>query len=155
MVFACCAMIAASAAHEAHDGSGSGLLATEVSSQQVFTRVAHETGLLGDNYQKRRSPTLLTAALCGIRSERLDHTHLVLAARFPDYTPEVLLRALGERRTLVRTWGVRGVLQTIPTSQLSLYLGAAGITAPRWRRFLDARSSLPPARCSGNGAALP
>jgi len=118
------------------------LLATEVSSQQVFTRVAHETGLLGDNYQKRRSPTLLAGALCGIRSERIDHTHLVLAARFPDYTPEVLLRALGERRTLVRTWGVRGVLQTIPTSQLSLYLAAAGITAPRWRRFLDARSNL-------------
>ena len=118
------------------------MLATEVSSQQVFARVAHETGLLGDNYQKRRSPTLLTTALCGIRSERINHTHLVLAARFPDYTPDMLLRALGERRTMVRTWGVRGVLQTIPTLHLSLYLAAAGITAPRWRRFLDARSNL-------------
>lgn len=118
------------------------MLATQVSAQQVFTRTAHETGLLGDTYQKRRSPALLTTALCGIRSERLEHTHLVLAARFSDYEPDVLLRALQERRTVVRTWGVRGTLQTVPTSLLGLYLAAAGITAPRWRRFLDARSSL-------------
>jgi hypothetical protein len=121
---------------------GDQLLATETSSQQVFARVAHETGLLGDTYQKRRSPTILISALCGIRSDRLDHTHLVLASRFLDYKPDVLLRALQERKTLVRTWGVRGALQTVPTSQLGLYLAAAGITAPRWRRFLDARSNL-------------
>lgn len=118
------------------------MLATETSSQQVFARIAHETGLLGDTYQKRRSPTVLITALCGIRSDRLDHSHLVLAARFPDYKPEVLMRALQERKTLVRTWGVRGALQTVPTAQLSLYLAAAGLTAPRWRRFLDARSNL-------------
>lgn len=118
------------------------MLATETSAQQVFARVAHETGLLGDSYLKRRSPTILITALGGIRSDRLDHTHLVLAARFPDYKPDVLMRALQERKTLVRTWGVRGVLQTVPTSHLGLYLAAAGLTAPRWRRFLDARSNL-------------
>jgi len=118
------------------------LLATEVSAQQVFARIAHETGLLGDVYRKRRSPALLITALGGIRSDRLDHTHLVLAVRFPDYTPDILMRALQERRTLVRTWGVRGVLQTVPTLQLGLYLAAAGISAQRWRRFLDARSNL-------------
>lgn len=118
------------------------MLATETSSQHVFARIAHETGLLGDTYQKRRSPTILITALCGIRSDRLDHTHLVLAARFPDYKPDVLMRALQERKTLVRTWGVRGALQTVPTVQLGLYLAAAGLTAPRWRRFLDARSNL-------------
>jgi hypothetical protein len=118
------------------------LLATETSAQQVFARVAHETGLLGETYQKRRSSAILIEALCGIRSERLEHTHLVLAARFPDYKPDVLMRALQERKTLVRTWGVRGVLQTVPTSQLGLYLSAASISAPRWQRFLDARSSL-------------
>ena len=118
------------------------MLATEVSAQQVFARTAIETGLLGDTYQKRRSPALLITALCGIRSDRLDHTHLVLASRFSDYKPEILNRALQERRTVVRTWGVRGALQTVPTAQLGLYLAAAGITAPRWRRFLDARSNL-------------
>ena len=84
----------------------------------------------------------LTVALCGIRCERLEQAHLVLAARFSDYEPEILNRALQERRTLVRTWGVRGTLQIVPTSQLSLYLAAAGVSAPRWRRFLDARSNL-------------
>jgi hypothetical protein len=37
---------------------------------------------------------------------------------------------------------VRGTIQIVPTLQLGLYLAAAGITAPRWRRFLDARSNL-------------
>lgn len=118
------------------------MLATEVSAQQAFARVALETGLLGDVYLKRKSPAILLTALCGVRSEKIEHTHLVLASRFPDYKPEILNRALLERRTLVRTWGVRGVLQTIPTSQLSLYLAAAAITTPRLKRFLDARSNL-------------
>lgn len=118
------------------------MLATEVSAQQVFARTAIETGLLGDTYQKRRSPALLITALCAIRSERLEHTHMVLASRFSDYHPDILNRALQERRTVVRTWGVRGILQTVPTAQLGLYLAAAGITAPRWKRFLDARSNL-------------
>lgn len=118
------------------------MLATEVTTQQVYARVAQETGLLGDTFQKRRSPALLATALCGIRCERLEQAHLVLAARFPDYEPDVLLRALHDRRTVVRTWGVRGTLQIVPTLQLGTYLAAAGISAPRWRRFLDARSNL-------------
>lgn len=114
----------------------------EVSSAQVYARIARETGLIGDTYLKRRSPALLIAALGGIRSERLDHAHLVLAARFPEYEPGMLERALYERHTVVRTWGVRGALQLVPTSQLELYLAAAAGTAARWRRFLDARSNL-------------
>ncbi len=116
--------------------------ARDVSPVQVFARNAHETGLLGDTFQKKKSPATLVSALGGIRGDRLDQAHLVLAARLPDYTPAHLLKALQEKRTLVRTWGARGVLQIIPTPELPLYLAAAGVTAPRWRRFLDARSNL-------------
>jgi len=72
----------------------------------------------------------------------MEQAHLILAARIPDYEPDVLTRAWLERKTVVRTWGVRGVVQMVPAMQLGLYLAAAGITAPRWRRFLDARSNL-------------
>jgi hypothetical protein len=118
------------------------LLATEVPAQQVFARVAHETGLLGDNMQKRRSPAHLSTVLCGVRADRMEQAHLILAARVPDYEPDVLNRAWLDRKSVVRTWGVKGNVQIIPTIQLGLYLAAAGITAPRWRRFLDARSNL-------------
>ena len=118
------------------------MLAIETSAQQVFTRTALETGLLAESPKKRKVLAAVLAALGGIRSERLEHAHLVLAARYPDYRPESLLRALQDRRTLVRTWGVRGEFQILPTSQLGLYLAAAAISAPRWRRFLDARSNL-------------
>jgi len=118
------------------------VLAIETSAQQVFTRTALETGLLAETPKKRKVLAAVLAAIGGIRSERLEQAHLVLAARYPDYRPESLLRALQERRTLVRTWGVRGEFQILPTSQLGLYLAAAAISAPRWRRFLDARSNL-------------
>ncbi len=113
-----------------------------VTPQQVFTRVAFETGLLGDAFLKKKGPAALVGALGGIRSDRLDQAHLVLAARLPDYTPDLLLKSLQEKRGLVRTWGVRGALQILPTPELDVYLAAAGVTAPRWRRFLDARSNL-------------
>jgi len=118
------------------------LAATEATPQQVFTRVALATGLVGDSFQKKRSLSPLVSALCGIRTDRLDQAHLVLAARNPDYQPATLERALLERKTLLRTWGVRGHLQIVPRSEVSLYLAAAGITAPRWKRFLEARSNL-------------
>ena len=118
------------------------MLATEISAQQVLARISFETGLLPDTAKKRKPLPVVVGALGGIRGERLDQAHLALATRDPDYKPESLLRALQERRTLVRTWGVRGGLQILPTSQLGLYLAAAALTAPRWRRFLDARSSL-------------
>ena len=118
------------------------MLATETSAQQVFARTALETGLIAESPKKRKVLAAVIAAMGGLRSERLDQAHLILAARYPDYRPESLLRALQERRTLVRTWGVRGEFQILPTSQLGLYLAASSITAPRWRRFLDARSNL-------------
>jgi winged helix DNA-binding protein len=118
------------------------VLATETSAQQVFARTALETGLLADPSKKRKPLVAVIAAMGGLRSERLDQAHLILSARYPDYRPESLLRALQERRTLVRTWGIRGELQILPTAQLGLFLAASAITAPRWKRFLDARSSL-------------
>ncbi len=116
-----------------------------VSPLQMFARTAHETGLLGDEFHNRKSPAPLVSALGGIRCDRMEQAHLALAARLPDYTPEYLLKALQDRHTVVRTWGVRGALQIVPTSELSVYLAAAGISAPRWRRFLDTRSNLTPA----------
>jgi hypothetical protein len=111
--------------------------------QQVFARVAERTGLLGDEFASKRSLAPLAGAVCGFRGERLDGVHLSLAARIPGYKPERLLREVQERHTVVRTWGPRGVLQVIPTAELSEYLAAAE-AAPRWRRFLENRSNLSP-----------
>ena len=118
------------------------MAAVETTLPQVFARVAVRTGLCGEEFHRKRSLAPLVAALCGIRGDRLDAAHLALAARLPDYEPSALLQALQEKKTLARTWGVRGLLQVVPRDRLSSYLAAAGITAPRWRRFLDARSNL-------------
>ncbi len=116
--------------------------ARKVTPQQAFARVAMATGLLGDAFHRRKSLVPLTSAVCGIRCERLDQAHLALATRLPDYQPATLLKSLQERRTVVRTWGARGLLQIVPANEIPVYLAAAGLTAPRWRRFLDARSNL-------------
>jgi hypothetical protein len=118
------------------------LPARKVTPQQVFARVAMETGLLGETFHRKKSLAPLVSALCGIRCERLEPAHLALAARLPDYQPQVLLRSLQERRAIVRTWGARGLLQIVPAAEIPTYLAAAGLTAPRWKRFLDARSNL-------------
>jgi hypothetical protein len=123
------------------------LAVPEVTPLQMFARTAHETGLLGDEFHHRKSPAPLVSALGGIRCDRMEQAHLALAARLPDYSPDFLLKALQDKHTVVRTWGVRGALQIVPTGELPTYLAAAGVTAPRWRRFLDSRSNLtPPAR---------
>jgi len=114
-----------------------------VTSQQVFARIAQATGLLGDIYHGKRSLAPLVSALAGIRGDRMEQVHLALAARFPDYTVATPLKELQERHTLSRTWGVRGLLQVIPTLELSEYLAVAG-ASPRWKRFLESRSPLSP-----------
>jgi hypothetical protein len=118
------------------------LLATVVSAQQVFARIALETGLLADPSSKRKTVPALAAAVCGFRAERMEEAHLALSARLPEYEPDQLQRALLERRSVVRTWGVRGVLQILPTPQLGEFLAASALVAPRWRRALESRSNL-------------
>ena len=108
----------------------------------AFARTAHRTGLLGDTFHKKRTPDGLVEAVGGIRRDKAEPAHLALAARLPNYQPDLLQKALQERKSVLRTWGVRGQLQVIPRTQASLYLAGAGITAPRWMRFLEARSNL-------------
>jgi hypothetical protein len=98
---------------------------------------------MGDTFHGKRSLAPLASALTGIRGERMEQVHLTLAARFPDYSVATPLKELQERHTLVRTWGVRGLLQVVSTPELPLYLGAAG-ASPRWKRFLESRSPLGP-----------
>ncbi len=116
--------------------------ATQVPFPQVLARIALETGLAGEAFHGKRSPAPLLSAVVGIRGDRLEPAHLALAARLPDFKPAVLLQALQEKRTLVRTWGAHGVFQVIAAADLPQQLAAAGIAAPRWQRFLDARSNL-------------
>ena len=116
--------------------------ARHVTRQQVFARTALEIGLLGETFRTKRSLVPLVSANCGIRCERLDQAHLALAARLPQFRPETLLRSLQERRTLIRTWGPKGLLQVVPAAEAPLYLAAAGLSAARWHRFLDTRSNL-------------
>ncbi len=114
----------------------------QVSPIQVFARVGVETGLLGEQYHRKRSLAPLVEALGGVRGDRMEVAHRIFAARLPKYRPDQLLKALQERKTLVRAWGPRGALQIVPTLDLRLYLAAAASTAGRWKKFLDARSNL-------------
>ncbi len=116
--------------------------ATQVPFPQVLARIARQTGLAGEEFLGKKSPAPLVTAVVGLRGDRLEPAHLALAARLPEYRPEILTKALQEKHTLVRTWGAHGAFQVVATADLPQQLAAAGISAPRWQRFLEARSSL-------------
>ncbi|NNF05237.1 MAG: hypothetical protein HKN21_00620 [Candidatus Eisenbacteria bacterium] len=119
------------------------MAAVSITSVQHFAHVGNNVGLLGDEYHKKRSLAPLVSSMIGVRCERMEQAHLVLGARLPSYKPEHLLKDLQERHALVRTWGIRGFLQLVPTPEFEIFLGAA-TAAPRWKRFLEGKTKLSP-----------
>lgn len=96
------------------------------------------------HYLCERAPagSMLAVAsrLCGLHAQVLSSAELSLWARIEDLKRGAVGRALWEKRTLIKTWAMRGTLHLLPTRDLPLWYAALS-TSRRyhrpavWRRF--------------------
>jgi hypothetical protein len=78
--------------------------------------------------------------LCGLHAQVLSSAALTVWARVDGIERGAVQHALGEHRTLVKTWDMRGTLHLLPADDLSLWHAALSTTrryrTPAfWRRF--------------------
>lgn len=79
---------------------------------------------------KRRLPAVVRD-ICGLHAQVQSSAELQAWARVEGVTPEDIREALWERRTLVRTWAMRGTLHVLTAEDLPLYVAALR-THDRW-----------------------
>lgn len=66
----------------------------------------------------------VASALCGVQAQMQSSAELQLGARVEGLTQSDVREALWERRTLVKTWTVRGTLHLHPSEELPLWYAA-------------------------------
>ncbi|HEX8100670.1 MAG TPA: winged helix DNA-binding domain-containing protein [Actinomycetota bacterium] len=79
----------------------------------------------------RRRILEVVSALCGVHAQVASAAELQLWARVDGIKPSDVREALWERRTLVRTWAMRGTLHLLTAEDLPLYVAALR-THDRW-----------------------
>jgi hypothetical protein len=58
--------------------------------------------------------------ICGLHAQVMSSAELALWARVEDLKPEWVQEALWERRSLAKTWAMRGTLHLLPSDELPL-----------------------------------
>ncbi len=71
--------------------------------------------------------------LGGVQAQVLSYAELALAARVDGLRVEEVREALWTRRTLVKTWAMRGTLHLLPADDLALWAGALRTRSYLWR----------------------
>ncbi|MBI3974860.1 MAG: AlkZ family DNA glycosylase [Armatimonadetes bacterium] len=117
-------------------GSGSGRSTASVSASAprraaagvLLTPEQVRAWRLARHHLDRRVPrtrlTQVVADLCGAHAQLMSAAELSLWARVSGLTQADVREALWERRTLVKTWGMRGTLHLFPAADLPLYAAA-------------------------------
>ncbi len=78
--------------------------------------------------------------ICGLHAQVMSSAELTLWARVEDLEPGAVREALWERRSLAKTWAMRGTLHLLPSDELPLWVAALGVVKPRyhaasWQRY--------------------
>ncbi len=82
--------------------------------------------------------------LCGVQAQVMPNAELAIGLRVAGVTRRDVRDALWERRSLVKTYGVRGTIHLYPASELGLWLAALRATpAPNRSRVLEATDTSP------------
>lgn len=81
----------------------------------------------------------VVAEICGLHAQVMSSAELTLWARVEDLDPEWVSEALWERRSLAKTWAMRGTLHLLPANELPVWVAAQGALKPRhhagsWQR---------------------
>ncbi len=70
--------------------------------------------------------------ICGLHAQVQSSAELTLWARVDGLGAGAVADALWTRRTLVRTWAMRGTLHLLPADELAMWVGAQGVDRPRY-----------------------
>lgn len=70
--------------------------------------------------------------ICGLHAQVMSSAELAVWARVEGIVRDDVQCALWEKRTLIKTWAMRGTLHLLPTSELPMWYGALG-TSRRYR----------------------
>jgi hypothetical protein len=78
--------------------------------------------------------------ICGLHAQVMSSAELTLWARVEDIEPGAVREALWERRSLAKTWAMRGTLHLLPADELPIWVAAQGVLKPRhhaasWQRY--------------------
>ncbi len=65
----------------------------------------------------------VVADVCGLHAQLMSSAELAAWARVHDLEPDAVARALGEDRSLVKSWAMRGTLHLLRSSEYGLWLG--------------------------------
>lgn len=100
---------------------------TAVSAEQVraFRVARHRL----DRRAPAGSVVEVARALCGVHAQLASSAEIALWARVEELGRDEVREALEDRRTLVKTWAMRGTLHLLPADDLGLYVA---VLAPRW-----------------------
>jgi hypothetical protein len=60
--------------------------------------------------------------ICDLHAQVMSSAELTLWARVEDLEPGAVREALWERRSLVKTWAMRGTLHLLPSDELPLWV---------------------------------
>src|ERR687894_2248255 len=71
--------------------------------------------------------------ICGLHAQVMSSAELTLWARVEDLEPEAVREGLGGRRSLVKTWAMRGTLHLLAADDWPVFAGA-GRTRDHFRR---------------------
>jgi uncharacterized protein YcaQ len=66
----------------------------------------------------------VVSKICGVQAQVMSAAELALWARVQGITPDVVQDALWKKRTLVKTWAMRGTLHLLAAEDLPLYVAA-------------------------------
>jgi len=88
------------------------------------------------HYLDQRAPAgsglQVASRLCGLHAQLMSSAELMAWARVEGFERDAIKRALWERRTLVKTWAMRGTLHLLPADELPMWHAALGTS----KRFL-------------------
>ena len=78
--------------------------------------------------------------ICGLHAQVMSSAELTLWARVEDLEPQAVREALWERRSLAKTWAMRGTLHLLPSDEFPMWVAAQGVLKPRyhaasWQRY--------------------
>lgn len=105
---------------------------TELTWDQVRPWRLHRSHL--DRRAPRRKLLQVVSDICAVHAQVQSAAELSLWARVEDLTPEDVRDALWRRRTLVRSWSMRGTLHLHRSSEWPLYVAALSTNRRWWSR---------------------
>jgi len=125
----------------------------ELTPLQVIARRVARSHLLEPAPRERVVDVVRDVAL--IQAQLLSAAEIALAVRVESLTSAGVRRELYERRTLVKTWSIRGTLHLVPADEAPLWAAAARGDDPYWEsdEWLD-RHGLTPRRAAELFAAI-